>query len=115
MKKMIGLFLLAGLALPFSGCGKFGSKGVAPDAAGKALAAVLCDKHAGCQQPGAPAPFNKDQCLQEISNGLTERLKGKTNLVVKQAMLDACSKTIASGDCALLVSEAPPSGCEFLE
>lgn len=112
MKKRVGLFLLAGFVLPFLGCSK-SDKSVTADMAGKALATVLCDKHAGCQQPGTP--FNKDQCLQEISTGLAGRLKGKTNLVIKQAMLDACSKTIATGDCALLVSEAPPSGCEFLE
>lgn len=114
MQKVFSVLVVSALILA-AGCGFFkkGKKGVGPEDVGKQLAALLCEKHAGCQQPGTE--FNKDQCVQEISVGLTDRLKAKTDLTVEQPMLDSCTKAIQGGDCAMLTSEAPPVGCEFLE
>ncbi len=78
---------------------------------GKNLATTLCEKYTTCQ----PSPdFNKEQCLQEISSGLTERLKTKADLKIEQSMMDTCAKAIASAGCDVLNSENPPQGCEFL-
>lgn len=114
MKKILLTVLFFALSVTVPACGKFGSKkGIAPEEAGRLLAAMLCEKHAGCQPPDSG--FNRDQCLQEISTGLSERLKSRSDLKVDQAMIDACTKTVKGGDCSILTSEAPPAGCEFLE
>ena len=97
-----------GLGILVGGCAK---KTIAPEEVGKTLAIVLCEKHTGCQQT---ADFNKEQCIQEISAGLSERLAGKEGVKVNKVMLDACTKAITSGNCELLQSEAPTAGCEFL-
>ena len=110
MRNLILAVLVAGLVA--AGCGMFGKKGVSPEEAGKSLAQLLCEKHAGCPHEGE---FNKERCVQEISSGLTERLKAQPDAKVAKAALDTCSRAISSGDCAILTSDQPPAGCEFLE
>jgi hypothetical protein len=115
--KLVVVVGLIGLAAAFSGCTKLsgcmqGKKAVTVEDVGKTLANVLCEKYASCQQN---PDFKKDECIQQISTGLSERLKEKTDFKVEQAMLDTCSKSIASAGCEVLSSETPPTGCEFLQ
>lgn len=86
-------------------------KAVTPEDVGKTLAAQLCEKYVGCQ----PNPeFNKEECLQQITTGLSDRLKAKTELKVEQSMLDTCVKAITGANCDVLSSETAPAGCDFL-
>lgn len=111
MRRILIVVVAVGLA---AACAKktVEKKIVTPEEAGKTLASALCEKYAGCQQG---TEFNKDQCLQEIGNGLTERLKSKTELKVDGGMLDGCQKTISGAGCDILQRETPPQGCEFLQ
>lgn len=85
---------------------------MAADQIGGALAPVICEKYSTCN----PAPdFNKDQCLKDISTGITENLKQTQDLKVDQAALDACTKAIQASACEALNSATPPAGCEFLQ
>lgn len=113
MKKLVGVFVvLSGIIAGF-GCTKK-NKIVTPEDVGKSLATVLCEKYTSCQKE-ASATFNEDQCLQNITTGITDRMKGKTTVKVEQSMLDVCAKAIASGTCDVLSSDTPPTGCEFLQ
>ena len=76
------------------------------------LAVNLCDKFATC--PTA-ASLKKEECLQQISSGLADRLKAKPDLKVDQSMMDVCIKSIAASGCEILTKENPPEGCSFLE
>lgn len=79
---------------------------------GKGLAPAICEKYGSCN----PTPdFNKDQCLQDIGNGITENLKQAADLKVDQAKLMACAKVIQESQCEVLNSTTPPVGCEFLQ
>ncbi|GEM_PF-3248192 len=115
MKKFVGVVVLVGVMTGF-GCAKK-SKVVTPEDVGKSLATVLCEKYTSCQKDAkdTSATFNKDQCLQNITTGITDRMKGKTTVKVEQAMLDSCSKAIISGTCEVLSNDTPPAGCEFLQ
>lgn len=110
MRGMIASLLVVSLSVAAAGCAR--KKAVTPEEAAKSLASLLCEKYAGCQQN---PDFNKDQCLQEIGNGLTERLKAKADLKVESGMLEGCKKTITGSGCEVLSSDAPPAGCEFLQ
>ena len=114
MKVILSAVLALGLAVTIGGCSKLGfrKKTMSPEEVGMTLATLLCEKYTGCQ----PSPdFKKDQCIQEISKGLGERLKAKTDFKVETAALDGCKKAISGAGCEILSSEAPPSGCEFLQ
>lgn len=102
-----------GLGMFLAGCKKApGKKIMTPEEVGKTLALTLCEKYAGCQPDPA---FNKDQCNQDISSGLMDRLKAKTEVKIEQASLDACAKSIQTAGCEVLTSETPPVGCDFLK
>lgn len=113
MKSLVTASILAVCLALTVGCAKKTAekKNISSEEVGKALATTLCDKYVACQ----PSPdFNKEQCLQEIMSGLTERLKTKTDLKLEQSSVDGCTKSITAADCEILNSEAPPQGCEFL-
>ncbi len=114
MRKVVFVVVIAvGLGISLGGCKKApGKKVMTPEEVGKTLALTLCEKYAGCQ--GDPA-FNKDQCNQDISSGLMDRLKAKTEVKVEQASLGVCAKSIQTAGCEVLTSETPPVGCDFLK
>jgi len=115
MKKSVGVLVLVGIVTGF-GCTRK-TKVVTPEDVGKSLATVLCEKYTSCEKDAkdTSATFNKDQCLQNITTGITDRMKGKTTVKVEQAMLASCSKAITGGTCEVLSNDTPPTGCEFLQ
>jgi hypothetical protein len=113
MRKVLSAVMIVGMVAAVGGCSKMKpeKKIVGPEELAGSLAGALCEKFAGCQ----PAPeFNKDQCLQQIAAGLTDRFKAKTELKVEKAMLDGCLNAIKAGGCEMLGSESAPAGCDFL-
>ena len=112
MKKI----LIASMVLAlFVGCSKNSAKKIlAPEEVSKSLATVLCDKYMGCQKEGA-SPMTKEQCQTNITTGIGDRIKSKTELKVEQGMVDACVKAITAASCEVLSSDTPPAGCEFLK
>lgn len=112
MKKMLSVVAVLGIVAASGGCSKMKEKKIiTPEELASSLASALCEKFAGCQ----PAPeFNKDQCQQQISAGLTDRFKTKGEMKVEKAALDGCLSSIKGGGCEMLGSEAAPAGCDFL-
>lgn len=119
MRKFL-LLVSAVLALGSVGCSKCSPKGMLPggdktvaaDQIGASLSPAICEKYSSCNQS---PEFNKEQCLKDISTGITENLKQTQDLKVDQAMLDACVKAIQASACEALNSATPPTGCEFLQ
>lgn len=112
MRKILSAVVILGIAAAVGGCSKMKEKKViSSEELASSLAGALCEKFAGCQ----PAPeFNKDQCLQQIAAGLTDRFKAKADMKVEKTMLDGCLNSIKAGGCDMLGSESAPTGCDFL-
>lgn len=110
--KMLGMIVVASLAI--AGCSK-SKKVLAPEEVAKSLSTVLCDKYLGCQPKDGAQALNKDQCLQNITTGISDRVKAKGELKVEKGMVDTCVKAIQAAACEVLSSDTPPAGCEFLQ
>ncbi|QQR79569.1 MAG: hypothetical protein IPJ69_09430 [Deltaproteobacteria bacterium] len=108
--------VLAVVLIGFAGCSKNSAKKVlVPEDVAKSLSSVLCEKYLGCQPKDGAQALNKDQCLQNITTGISDRIKAKAELKVEQGMVDNCVKAITSAACEVLSSDTPPAGCEFLQ
>lgn len=113
MKRLTLVAVAVVMGFTMAGCKKaVVKKIVTSEDVSKTLSVTLCEKYASCQ---TDAGFNKEQCQLDISSGLTERLKTKTDLKLEQAALDACNKAIQTAKCEILTSDTPPVGCEFLQ
>ncbi len=118
MKSVLRIVCAASLVLGLVGCTKCAPKGAANkpmtvDQIGAALAPAICEKYGSCNKDNQE--FNKDQCMKDISTGITENLKQAKDLNVDQAKLDGCIKAVKESPCEALNSQTPPQGCDFLQ
>lgn len=117
MRKVMLAMLMFAVAGGLAACTKCSPKGASNvpltgEAIGGTLAPAICEKYSSCNQG---QEFNKDQCLKDISAGITENLKQAKDLKVDQAKLDGCVKAVKDSPCEALNSQTPPTGCEFLQ
>ncbi len=108
------VIVVAGGMFVLSGCTKCAPKKkvLSAEEVANAMAPVICEKYASCQQG---QEFQKEQCVQDVLGGVSGRLKELAEVKVDQVMLEGCLKALKDAPCEALSSPTPPEGCKFLE
>ena len=105
------VLVLAITSVACTKCSLF-KKTVSSEEVAAAMAPVICEKYAGCREG---EDFQKDQCLQDVLNGISAHLSETPDVKVERAALDGCLKVIKEATCELLSSPTPPDDCGFLK
>lgn len=105
----ISKYLLLPLALlSFSACG---GKKVTSEQVMESVVGAMCKKITTCQPNAMPS---EDFCKNTMKTALNSA-KDVPKISATQKQLDACLDSIAKADCANILGNEPPQGCEFLK